>query len=627
MGTPMDIVNYLSLQNQKEQQPIEIGNYKKCELDKKNTSSKTSVKLGNDVFPLESIEVYRLIGKEVYFTKVYERIDKLESFLGMHYNVWDYKWNGIKAIISQQKYDNCCYCLKHNSKVYRYIKLPKTGKIQQSEDIKISSLEMKFDDIWQEERMCLRIQAYGKTYDFIDEMLDTTVQDKYAEIKNLFYELKQENKRKEKEAQQVLNNNLRKEQFVNKFKIAVNKILAEIEQNFSNADVILEKYKNVKKVELVAIVDQYYDKKVALNKMMEFINHEYSQWLDGQWSLVKEHDPSIQDEDYVQYRELAKQYLLKKYNIFYDVADDALSDLIISIYDQKENSKEWLRGIIDDLTFTECLDLLRKFRNTFHELNILHQSEGREIGEKSRDAIKKCLEYYDNAHILTQKKLNNLSHNKEKNVYIEENKYNEALLYFYEGKTLEEINDIIKQNTYIKNKSMGNRGEEAVDYALSWLPKEYVRIPQMSVGKYEQKCILIKNTSFRNEKQEFDHIIVGPQGIFLVETKNFAGEIIIDEEGNWVRRKEGQGVVGERNPIEQIRRHEKLIQSIVPGVNIISIMCLSHPKVVVKGASNSPVKILKSDLLCDYIESYKADSLLGEDEIQAVVDKIKSYMV
>lgn len=200
-------------------------------------------------------------------------------------------------------------------------------------------------------------------------------------------------------------------------------------------------------------------------------------------------------------------------------------------------------------------------------------------------------------------------------------------MYFYEKETPEEVKAIIKKDTYLKNRKKGSQGEEVVEYALSWLPNEYINIPQESVGRYGQNCILICNSSFRQETQEYDHIIVGPQGVFLVETKNFVGEITIDAEGNWTRRKPGQGIVGERNPIQQIRRHEKLMKTIVDDVNIISIMCLSHPKVVVQGTENAPVKIVKSDLLCEYIENYETEKLLKQDEIQAVVDKIRSYIV
>lgn len=38
-------------------------------------------------------------------------------------------------------------------------------------------------------------------------------------------------------------------------------------------------------------------------------------------------------------------------------------------------------------------------------------------------------------------------------------------------------------------------------------------------GKYSDNIILIENPSFSDEPQEFDHLVIPPQGIFNIETK------------------------------------------------------------------------------------------------------------
>lgn len=419
---------------------------------------------------------------------------------------------------------------------------------------------------------------------------------------------RQEKEETEKKAREVVVQNV------------IDSIRSELGNDFKSFSPALERYKDEFKFELEKCYNNYFDKSFALGKIMELRERDFELWLDGPWTILKDNVNLLHQEE-------AKDYIRKKVQTSNLVYNEVFVKVLSAIYTEKSNGKQWLLDTIDNLNFSESIQLLKQFKGYLYELNRMTKEGSRLVSDESKEVLRGYMMYYDYACIMLNKKTNELSWNKEKNIYIDENKYNQALIYFYENENISEIKEIIKKNTYLKNKKMGNRGEEVVDYALSWLPDEYINIPQCSIGRYDQKCILLQNTEFRKEAQEYDHIIVGPQGVFIVETKNYAGEITIDEEGNWTRRKAGQEVVGERNPIQQIRRHEKLMKSIVGDVNIISIMCLSHPKVVVHGANNSPVKILKSDLLCEFVENFKAEKKLDEVEKQELLDRIKKYII
>lgn len=203
----------------------------------------------------------------------------------------------------------------------------------------------------------------------------------------------------------------------------------------------------------------------------------------------------------------------------------------------------------------------------------------------------------------------------------------EAILFFYESESIEDIEKRILDEQYAKNRKKGEIGENVVNYSLKWLPSEYKKIEPVANGKYGYKSIRILNKDFINESQEIDHIVVGPQGIFLIETKNYSGKVIVDKHGNWVRIKSDGVLEGERNPNEQVRRHEKIIASIVGDVEIISIICLSHPKVIIEGCENSSVKVIKSDLLCDYIENYKGKRTYSDAEINQIIDQIRKFQL
>ena len=166
----------------------------------------------------------------------------------------------------------------------------------------------------------------------------------------------------------------------------------------------------------------------------------------------------------------------------------------------------------------------------------------------------------------------------------------------------------------------GEKGEDEVNYALKWLDRKYIKVGDGSVR--------IKNSNFSDESQEIDHIVVGPEGVVLIETKAYSGKIEIDENGNWRREKGSKGWVGEVNPLQQVRRHEKVIKSIVSDdIPIISIVCIANDGAIIDGIENSPLIIVKSDLLVEKIENLTSDRLLSDEEITKVISQISEYIL
>lgn len=174
----------------------------------------------------------------------------------------------------------------------------------------------------------------------------------------------------------------------------------------------------------------------------------------------------------------------------------------------------------------------------------------------------------------------------------------------------------------------GRAGEEAVDYALKWLPDMYCVIEKNCQGKYGDNVIILENDSFVDESQEFDHLVVGTQGIFNIETKNYAGKLAVDQNGNWFRLKKGETEwVAEENPAQQLFRHHMLLQSIVgDNVPIIDVICMAHPNLMISGQDNSLIPVVKKDLIADFIVNYKPAGLT-ESEIRTICNKINASKV
>lgn len=235
------------------------------------------------------------------------------------------------------------------------------------------------------------------------------------------------------------------------------------------------------------------------------------------------------------------------------------------------------------------------------------------------------VEFYQHASIFVAYHLNET--NKYKSL-IPQSKIDAALMYMYNVQTVEEAYILKRQKTDIEKLNFGHTGEAEVDYALKWLVGDYINVEKKKCEKNGIPAIVLKNKEFIDEPQEFDYIIIGTQGIFNIETKNYTGKLIIDTNGNLIRIKADGNEIGERNPIQQIRRHEAVLKSIVgKNIPIISILVMANPQMIIEGIENFPIPLLKSDRLEEYISSYKNGKTYTKSEITEISNKLERYRV
>lgn len=194
----------------------------------------------------------------------------------------------------------------------------------------------------------------------------------------------------------------------------------------------------------------------------------------------------------------------------------------------------------------------------------------------------------------------------------------------------EEQVKIRQEQAYVEARKRGQTGEKEVDYALKWLDKSYITVPKILNKKLGIETIDLYNPGFTDESQEYDHIVIGKQGVFVIETKYYSGTLIIDSNGNWVRIKKDGVHVGERNPFQQMDRHIKLLKSFLQeDVPINGLICMAHPEIIIEGVENSSVPLVKSDLLVKYIENYPAgsDKVLSDFEMRKCLSLIEAHRV
>lgn len=172
-----------------------------------------------------------------------------------------------------------------------------------------------------------------------------------------------------------------------------------------------------------------------------------------------------------------------------------------------------------------------------------------------------------------------------------------------------------------RRRESGREGEETMAHELAFLPREYrvlhrvyLYVPGRELG------------------QEIDHLVIGPNGIFHIETKNDLGKIVITQDGDWLikRDKKYQGM---RNPLAQIRRHHLVIKEFLEEhypdeeIPITGIVALSRPETMLEGASNSQVPVIKAERVPDFITSFRPPAGLSLTQVELIYFKLSGYVL
>lgn len=302
-----------------------------------------------------------------------------------------------------------------------------------------------------------------------------------------------------------------------------------------------------------------------------------------------------------------------------------LANALLRRYGPVSILKENLRSSINRLGFMELLELFKEYKaqeNYFSEL--VAQSNF----DRKDSLFKQYADIYRLGSVLISDRMNQINRNKTKNKYIPQDLLDEAMVFYYDADSPQDAYAARSAEIYSQAKESGDKGEKKVDYALKWLDTSYVKIEKRSKDKAGNPCILISNPTFIDEKQEYDHLIVSSKGVFSIETKNFAGKLVVDKSGNWIRKKDGEEE-GMKNPLQQVRQHEKLLASFLPKeCRIISILCIANDKAIIEGFEHCPIPIVKSDLLVEFIENWQTTgSELSDGQKESCITAIYEHIV
>ncbi|MBD3387392.1 MAG: hypothetical protein GF416_00375 [Candidatus Altiarchaeales archaeon] len=162
---------------------------------------------------------------------------------------------------------------------------------------------------------------------------------------------------------------------------------------------------------------------------------------------------------------------------------------------------------------------------------------------------------------------------------------------------------------------VGFLGEEAVKEVLRSLSDSYILLSGLVVPP---------------NRGDIDYLVIGPNGIFVVEAKNYGGRISCDGD-EWKKIKVGRGgstynlEIG--SPSNQVKRSSKVLKDYIlahqsdvfngpaPHIWVHGLLVFTNPDAEIE-LKNPSVEVVDLDSLCDHILRTKSEYSLSPEEVE-----------
>lgn len=166
------------------------------------------------------------------------------------------------------------------------------------------------------------------------------------------------------------------------------------------------------------------------------------------------------------------------------------------------------------------------------------------------------------------------------------------------------------------NTTAGREGEQLVSRLLeSGLGSSYYVINDATV-------------LFGRKSAQIDHLVVGPTGVFVLETKNWRGRLEGDEkEHKWHQTREpGSKAIPLNNPIKQNQRHLEILGSFLKARGLADIPLISGVVMTNKSATwsvqNQTVPLIAPSDLTYFIATHPSPKTITADQQARILKEI-----
>ncbi len=152
-------------------------------------------------------------------------------------------------------------------------------------------------------------------------------------------------------------------------------------------------------------------------------------------------------------------------------------------------------------------------------------------------------------------------------------------------------------------------------YNSGWTGEK--QVTKLLTTKINDDYYLLNDLHLRGVGGDIDHIILGPNGVFVLETKNWSGDISCNGD-EWLRG-------GKRNfsgnPSRQVKRNSARIKQIIGnnpnlwsmGIWVEGIVVLTNNHATIH-LSNPTIPILRLCQLSEYIMTFKSPQLYSREQ-------------
>ena len=166
----------------------------------------------------------------------------------------------------------------------------------------------------------------------------------------------------------------------------------------------------------------------------------------------------------------------------------------------------------------------------------------------------------------------------------------------------------------------GSAGEKAVSEALLGLPDDYA---------------LLNGVVVPPNRGDTDHIVVGPNGFFVIESKNYGGRISCDADA-WRKTKVVRGIAQNLeigSPSNQVKRNAKVLKDFIlsnqeevfggraPHIWVTGVLVFTNPEAELE-LVDPTVDVVELDDLCAHISSVKTESPLSTENVESAAKLI-----
>lgn len=189
---------------------------------------------------------------------------------------------------------------------------------------------------------------------------------------------------------------------------------------------------------------------------------------------------------------------------------------------------------------------------------------------------------------------------------------------------------VLRKNGITRNNIRGNVGEWQVANILKQLnPEQFVVLNDIMFEKQQATANEIATT-------QIDHIVVSVYGIFVIETKNYAGKIYGTEKSQkWQYYSHGNKYEF-YNPLKQNYKHTKTLQDMLmhnaQAIGIMGADFLIYPIIAFSGNAEIRVKVTGADVVYfgnvpDTIRSHCTRPVLTRQQVDSIVNCILYHNV